>query len=939
MNRKKLFSLVCVLMLLVAFTGFAYADQEEAMAEYHDAITPNCVFGYEKVVRIYEDVDTIRAAGVYTEPELLKGNESAVLAARKAMVDRQENFDVRLKVDDIENVDINVLESTLMEAALAETGCSYEGDYLRFSIYTYSAGVRAEDGDIVFSYSMTYFSTHEQEQAVAAAIPGVISSFGFAKDTTDFDKVFAVYSYICDNVVYDYAHLNDMVYKTQQTAYGALIDHTSVCQGYAMLFNRFMLEMGIPARCMTGSSHGENHMWNIVQLDGQYYYVDSTWDAGTPSLLGMQYFLKGGSDFQEHMNDDRSNEVMTTLAMHSDDYPFTEENCSFTDGDFSYIITGWRKAAVTEYRGNDADVTVPGKAGDYSVTRVGSQVFYRNDTVETVRFSEGIEQMAPETFYGCGALKTIYLPSTFWGAGIYKDTQYSTNVFTGLGIFPISCTSLSSVVIAKDNPYLTVINGDIYTKDLTYFIFHPNASEATEIVIPSGVRAIDDSACGEDNKNLQKVVLPDTVEYIGYWAFNGCDNLREINIPESCTMIGQFAFYNTEVQDLYIPENMSFQQDIIGSPVNITLNPNNTAYRIQDNWLILNENNQVFHYAKRTMPEMLVVPEGVEVFRMPMGGGYRDACQHVKKLILPQSLKKIGWMEFREFSMLEELVIPANVTELEPNIIATRNALKRIVIYSAQIPLEQLKSAFNCIINDDHTQTIYGVPGSSAEQFAEEEGYTFAAISSYEEEHYVDCSSAGQKNPICISCGKTVSGNYTVIHAYEQKWNQTHCWWECAVCGDTTEPEVHYAKCYRADACANCGRADVTVEIRHGYLSLSYFDSMTHQLLCFDCNEYSYERHATIEGGYFCLICGGSGPENPRIMPALHLPETLTKIESEAFAGISTEVVVIPSTCTSIGSRAFANCTQLLAVYRPESLTDIAEDAFAGCSRVQFWIY
>lgn len=938
MNRKKLFSLVCVLMLLVAFTGFAYADQGEAMTEYHDAITPNCVFGYEKVVRIYEDVDTIRAAGVYTEPELLKGNESAVLAARKAMVDRQENFDVRLKVDDIENVDINVLESTLMEAALAETGCSYEGDYLRFSIYMYSAGVRAEDGDIVFSYSMTYFSTHEQEQAVAAAIPGVISSFGFTKDTTDFDKVFAVYSYICENVVYDYEHLDDMVYKTQQTAYGALIDHTSVCQGYAMLFNRFMLEMGIPARCMTGSSHGENHMWNVVQLDGQYYYVDSTWDAGTPSLLGMQFFLKGGSDFQEHMNDDRSNELMATLTMHSDDYPFTEENCSFTDGDFSYIITGWRKAAVTEYRGNDADVTVPGKAGDYSVTRVGSQVFYRNDTVETVRFSEGIEQMSGETFYGCESLKTIYLPSTFWGAQALKDTQYSTNVITGLGIFPIDCSNLSSVVIAKDNPYFTMFNGDIYTKDMTCLVFHPNASETTELIVPSGVRRIVDSACGEDNRNLQKVVLPDTVEYIGYWAFNGCRNLREINIPESCTMIGQFALQGTQIRNLYIPDNTGIIFPLLSSLANITVSPDNDFYRVEDGWLIHNESNAVLCYAKSAFPEVLIVPEGVEELEYQSARAPEGAHMQVKKLILPQSLKKIGYIALQNHANLEELVIPANVTELESSIVANMR-LKRIVIYSAQIPLEQLKSAFDCIIGDEHTLTIYGVPGSSAEQFAKEEGYTFAPISGYEEEHYVDCSSAGQKNPICISCGKAVSGSYTVIHAYERKWNQTHCWWECAACGDTTEPEVHYAKCYRADACANCGRADVTVEIRHGYLSLSYFDSMNHQLFCFDCHEYSYERHATIEGGYCCLICGGSGPENPRIMPALHLPETLTKIESEAFAGISAEVVVIPSTCTSIGSRAFADCTQLLAVYRPESLTDIAEDAFTGCSRVQFWIY
>ena len=67
---------------------------------------------------------------------------------------------------------------------------------------------------------------------------------------------------------------------------------------------------------------------------------------------------------------------------------------------------------------------------------------------------------------------------------------------------------------------------------------------------------------------------------------------------------------------------------------------------------------------------------------------------------------------------------------------------------------------------------------------------------------------------------------------------------------------------------------------------------------------------------------------------ALKLPASLRVIESEAFEGLPFQTVIIPSTCTSIGSRAFANCGNLVYVCIPASVTSLAADAFAGCGQV-----
>ena len=65
----------------------------------------------------------------------------------------------------------------------------------------------------------------------------------------------------------------------------------------------------------------------------------------------------------------------------------------------------------------------------------------------------------------------------------------------------------------------------------------------------------------------------------------------------------------------------------------------------------------------------------------------------------------------------------------------------------------------------------------------------------------------------------------------------------------------------------------------------------------------------------------------------LELPENLTEIGAEAFAGTAAQVVVLPSGCKSVGSRAFADSKALQYVIVPaNAAVDIAEDAFEGSS-------
>lgn len=89
-----------------------------------------------------------------------------------------------------------------------------------------------------------------------------------------------------------------------QSAYSALVRGSSVCAGYARAFQYLMMETGIPCYYCTGYA-GEDHAWNIVALENEFYNVDTTWDDGKKDRY--PYFNKTDRDFSAtHLRRDLS---------------------------------------------------------------------------------------------------------------------------------------------------------------------------------------------------------------------------------------------------------------------------------------------------------------------------------------------------------------------------------------------------------------------------------------------------------------------------------------------------------------------------------------------------------------------------------------------------------------------------------------------------------
>ena len=92
----------------------------------------------------------------------------------------------------------------------------------------------------------------------------------------------ALYTWLTQQVRYDfryYSQLEAMPYDST-TAYGALHDHLAICGGYAQAYQLLLEQAGIPCITVSGKMGGENHMWNLARVDGQWRYFDPTSDRG-----------------------------------------------------------------------------------------------------------------------------------------------------------------------------------------------------------------------------------------------------------------------------------------------------------------------------------------------------------------------------------------------------------------------------------------------------------------------------------------------------------------------------------------------------------------------------------------------------------------------------------------------------------------------------------
>ena len=289
--------------------------------------------------------------------------EEAADIMREGMMNREETFCVNVRCEgniSYEQMDIldeqwmNILYTAIAHDMSNPAG----GDYLAFQFGGVGVNFSWQNKSgycyINYEFYVTYYTTAAQEAIVDAQVAMVLDSLNL-DGKSDVEKVQAIYDWMTENIYYDNENLNNDSYLLQYTAYAALVNKTSVCQGYANLLYRFLLEEGIDCRIISGIGGGGPHAWNIIGLDGLYYNADATWDA-TYAQAGMKYayFLRCEDNFSDHIRDEEflTSQFLTQYPMANSDYIFgghshtwnegvvLVEPTEYSEGVLEYICTG-----------------------------------------------------------------------------------------------------------------------------------------------------------------------------------------------------------------------------------------------------------------------------------------------------------------------------------------------------------------------------------------------------------------------------------------------------------------------------------------------------------------------------------------------------------------------------------------------------------------------
>ena len=583
-------------------------------------------------------------------------------AVKEALHNHEESFSVSIWLEnqvgnDFWNYVFNEFE---------HNGDPIMGDYAvgRYTGGTKSCDVDAvqktmPDGSTKTYYVYTYKNdflhrtTQAQEKAVDAKVDQILQELN-VDGKTDVEKVYAIYDYMINHIRYDYEHLDDATYMQKYTAYAALVENTSVCMGYALAFYRLALACGVDARYI--NSDPMNHAWDIVKVDGQYYYLDATWDEkithDTADLPGS-YFLRGTESWQRiHVYKGISDPGTLNYGQSLADNGYVVSAADYHDWTLSEDGTLTIPTGIAFLQSDSNNKSPFAAIADQvrsirltaPIRRLPYAAFEGLANVESIVLSDTIERIEDRSLYGCNSLKSIALPDkvTELPEGMFRDNEALESVKLPAALKEIRKYTFCGCKNLKD-----VTFGDSLEKIGENAFYGCEGLETA--AFPDSLKTIEDGAFF--GSGLKKLTLGANVKTVGSSAFGGGADLEELTILSDKVTFGESAIWTSgDLNTLTMPASLRITQGTV------------SATRIGT--LTLTGPGKMADYSEEQLPfwdsvENVIIEDSVTQL-----GRYGLAGNFINHVELPEGITDIPEGFLWNNQSMESVRLPASVTHI-----------------------------------------------------------------------------------------------------------------------------------------------------------------------------------------------------------------------------------------------------------------------------------